>query len=285
MRLEWCWLKPGSLAERSWNKRQAMWLQLLLEVATFSRRGRTRFSRALDWSLPDGQHILNGVGADLREPVDLFVPLLDRFSQYRLRSARDYETQELLERYAGPTSVVPCVATLLRPLDPNLVDCLPGHEELGAFRDRSYAVVHHDGLLSSFADQLRLDTVRLEMQQWRRQPYPKRGNYLLTHSPSLAATVVRYSRFVVTRSLHLAIFAIAMGVPFVVLDAGDAQGAKVRRYMQRANCEDLVVRNLRETAGAIRRAESKIESLHRSEYDAATAHVRRMVSSLHTDGG
>jgi hypothetical protein len=170
--------------------------------------------------------------------------------------------------------IVPCPATLLRPLARDFVSSMAGFEFLKRFEPREYIVIHATGELERLAGGLRRPIVAVDPQPWARRawkvPCPSAPP---THSPEVLLTIVAGAEAVVTRSLHLAIFALTAGVPFCIVDGrGDPQTLKLRRYFARAGLSAAVYSGNDPVAHALELA-GEIENVR-------TAEVRRASESL-----
>ena len=187
-----------------------------------------------------GPHILNAVGVDL----DSFHQIDWSFlKEFRLISVRDNVLRDALSREMPAREIfsVPCPATLVDPLPYRFVQQIPGLEGLKTLRAKSYVVLHRHPTVARFAAKIDRPTVIVDAQVWERHPWTSSGYQLLpTHSPAVLQGVIASARAVVSNSLHICIFALAAGIPFVAIDSGERQSRKVRCYMKRAGIPEVM---------------------------------------------
>lgn len=172
-----------------------------------------------------GPHLLNAVTAHAGEYPHL--------AEYRYLSVRDAASAALIPG----AKLVPCPATLLRPLNDEWFDGWPCYGNIPRARGRT--VVHNHPLLTPAADH---DSLIVDPQPWAAFHWGGKGILCPpTPSPHALMWMIAGAKCVVTCSLHLGILALCAGVPVVAIDAGGVQGQKVRGYWERAGAGEIVV--------------------------------------------
>jgi len=235
---------------------------------------------ALDRYCIPGRHLLNAVGLDPDRVLDR-----DRYAHladYRLLSCRDEPGAEFIAEVTGrDVSLVPCPATLVAPAEFAVLGQLPGYEEVGRLRPGGFAVVHRHPAMEVAVAALRsqMPVVTVDMQRWRRYPLIGEDVALPSHDPCVAMALVAEAAVVVTISLHLAIFAIGSGTPLAVLDQGDPQGKKVKRYLERAGAGVVVTHDRRELFGVADAHAALVKDVGAAERERARAHLAAIVSA------
>lgn len=171
-----------------------------------------------------GQHVLNAVGAHATGDYSYLV-------EYKYRSVRDRVSLEII---GGNADLSPCPAVLLSPSKQAM-------DERSRVRG-GQVVVHRDPLCERAMELRPIDMVVVDPQPNRRVPWNSGGRVLpVTHSPQIIMAELVNATCCVTRSLHLAIFALAMGTPFACIDLGDEpQSNKLRTYFDRAGIPDVM---------------------------------------------
>jgi hypothetical protein len=171
-----------------------------------------------------GRHILNAVGAHRTGDYSYL-------TEYRYRSVRDSVSLDII---GGNAHLVPCPAMLIEPSRFAI-------EERGRQRG-GHIVVHRDPHCESAMSKRSVDILVVDPQPNRRLPWTSGGREMpVTHSPQMMIAELMGAVCCVTRSLHLAIFALSVGTPFCCLDLGDEpQSNKLREYFRRAGIVDVM---------------------------------------------
>lgn len=171
-----------------------------------------------------GRHILNAVG--VHDTGDW-----GYLEEYRYISVRDHESAKILGR---PCHIVPCPATMLSPSK------IATRE---ALRNRGgHVVVHRDyhcehAVKSRTCSILVVDPQPYLLRQW----YGGGTEMLSTHCPEVLIAAMKGANCVITRSLHMSIFALCAEVPFCCIDLGnEPQSNKLRNYWHRAGMADVM---------------------------------------------
>jgi hypothetical protein len=185
-----------------------------------------------------GPHVLNAVGVD---PATVHAIDWTFTRDYLLVSVRDDEIAHEVSRHVDGIRSVPCPATLIDPLPWDLAVSLPGYPGLSDLAPGGYVVVHRHPAVERLASSIEGPVVVVDMQAWASHPWRVGGLQVRTHSPGLVATIISNARAVVAHSLHIAILAIGRATPFSVVDTGDRQSDKVRRYLRRAGFEEAML--------------------------------------------
>lgn len=172
----------------------------------------------------EGQHILNAVGAHATGDFGYL-------AEYKYRSVRDAISLEIV---GGNADLSPCPAMLLQPSRQAM-------EERSRVRG-GQVVVHRDPVCERAMELRPIDMLIVDPQPNRRVPWNSGGRiFPVTHSPQLVMAELANATCCVTRSLHLAIFSLAMGTPFACIDLGDEpQSNKMRAYFDRAGMSDVM---------------------------------------------
>lgn len=171
-----------------------------------------------------GRHILNAVGAHRSGDYSYL-------KEYRYLSVRDHESAAIIDQ---PCAVVPCPAILLEPSDIVIREV--------ARRRGGHVVVHRDLAVARAIEKQSLDMLVVDPQPLRKCPWTLGGREMeTTHCPELMIAAIIGAHAVITRSLHLSIFALCAGVPFACIDLGDEpQSNKLRHYWHRAGMADVM---------------------------------------------
>lgn len=232
-----------------------------------------------DQFLVKGKHILNSVGVRVHELQNHSWEYLEN---YRYLSVRDVPSFESIRKHVPAKEIylTPCPATLLKPMEFEEMVKLPDFEWLE--QEQNYVLIHP-------VDNLRLmrnipgDAIAIETQPWLQRVSNSRWRSVpYTHSPEVLASVVSRASMVITRSLHLAIFAISNGIPFCCHTLKqDAQTEKLKSYFQRArftqclyegdNPVEYIQKNI---------SKKQVEELRDRETIECDTHFDRMVQSL-----
>jgi hypothetical protein len=173
-----------------------------------------------------GQHLLSAVGAHSTEAADWSF-----LREYRYRSVRDATSAEII---GGNCSLVPCPAVLIEPTTRQIRAA--GH------RSGGHVVLHNDPIVARAIESRIVTATILDPQPGRKCVWRLGGDVLPTmHDPGLMVAAIVGAHAVVTRSLHLSIFALAAGVPFCCIDTGDEpQSNKMRDYWMRAGAPEVM---------------------------------------------
>jgi len=224
---------------------------------------------------PPGKHLMSSVGVRLRDKPDCDMSYL---SEYRYLSARDSGSCEFLERSSRQeVHSVPCVASLSQSMHVNDVVSLHGFEWIRQ-RIGSYVVVHSDHTLLQY--EIR-DGIRMETQGWINRPVGGKMPVVpVSSSPYVVSGVISGARAVVTRSLHMAIFALSNRVPFCCIDCGDdEQTEKLRSYFSRAGIPQVMYSGsdpVKYAVGNITR--ETLDAVQAKEIESCTNHFDAMAS-------
>lgn len=218
-----------------------------------------------------GNHILNGAGLDVDSvsSVNQYRYLQD----YRLVSVRDEPAADLLSRVVDDVQVVPCLATLTPTIPWDDLVCRPGYENLRHLTPGTFDVIHRHPDLEELAKRTGRPSVVLDMQAWQNHKWDGPGIQVTTRSAQVGVSIVAHSRQVVTRSLHLAIFALAGARPFAVLDPGDRQSRKCRAYLRRAGAESAVTTDVSTAFDCASDAASSVDAWSASEKQLCWDHA------------
>jgi hypothetical protein len=231
--------------------------------------------------LPRGAHILNAVGIDPGSFEDLAT---DALHSYPYVSVRDYESQALLDSRGIDALPVPCPAALQPSIPLEILKHLPRYGFLAPLHPGQYVVIHRHQSLVPTARKLHREgrsLVVVDMQAHARHGWPRNLGIEVpaTHSSLIIKGLVDSSAFVETSSLHLAIFALGSKVPFAVIDAGNYQSNKVRRYLDRAGIIEAmsapaaVGETLQQVAGRVAQVSAR-------EAELAREHLLHVTSAI-----
>jgi hypothetical protein len=225
-----------------------------------------------------GRHLLNTVGIRLHE-MQHQNATWSYLKDYSYISVRDQESAIYLKNQGvlQKIHVAPCAASLLRPMSFELLTRLPGFEWL--LDEKDYVIVHPVDNIPKMK-KLPVDCLAIETQPWLQRDNSTRWRSLpLTQSPFLVCSAISRARAVVTRSLHLAIFALSNGVPFCCIDNGkDPQSQKLRWYFHRAGIPEVMcddqnpMEHIRQNV-----SRKKIEKVALREKEKCEEHFDRMV--------
>lgn len=173
-----------------------------------------------------GPHILNAAGVHANGDYSYI-------KEYLYVAVRDQVSRDIL----GRGDLVPCPAMLLSAQARR--DAFS--EEKSRLRD-GHIVLHRDPLVERSMAKQCADILVVDPQPNRRVPWNSGGREMpVTHSPYLMFQEILGAYCVVTRSLHLAIFALAAAVPFCCIDLGDEpQSNKMREYFRRAGIPQVM---------------------------------------------
>ena len=172
----------------------------------------------------NGRHVLNAVGVHATGDYSYL-------REYKYVSVRD----ELSAKTIGvPCERVPCPAILLEPSQ-LIRDGFPP-------RHGGAVVVHRDPLCERAVAKRAVDFLVVDPQPARKFGWHSGGTDLpITHCPERMIAALRGAHCVITRSLHIGIFAMVAGVPFACIDTGDEpQSNKCRGYFRRAEIVDVM---------------------------------------------
>lgn len=225
-----------------------------------------------------GPHVLNAVGINVDSADD--EDDLSYLREYRLVSVRDEVGAEALARFVDDVSIVPCPATLVPSMPFSELVRLPDFSSLSELEPSGYAVVHRHPSLERVPASLEMPTVVVDMQAWIGRPWCGGGLSVPTRSPTVAMTLVRHARCVFGLSLHLAIFALASGVPFSYLDLRDRQGRKVTRYLVRAGIDSTRCTEWQDLPAAATDNADAIRRVGALERVRAEAHLDAIATAL-----
>lgn len=211
-----------------------------------------------------GRHILNAVGAHRSGDYGYL-------REYRYLSVRDHESADIIGQSCA---VVPCPAIMLEP-SPIML------RELGTRRRGGHVVVHRDLSVARSVERQTLDMLVVDPQPLRNCPWPLGGREMpASPFPTMIIAAMQGAHAVVTRSLHLSIFALCAGVPFACIDLGDEpQSNKLRNYWRRANMEDVMYDGDNPVHHAVSRAHDWLKCRDRQRF-AVGKHFDDMVVSL-----
>lgn len=173
-----------------------------------------------------GKNLLNAVGAHSTANADWAF-----LKEYRYRSVRDAVSAEII---GGNCSLVPCPSVLIEPTSRQLR--VAGHPFGG------HIVLHNDPVVARAAEHRIVTATIVDPQPGRKCVWRLGGDIVpTTHDPGLMIASIVGAHAVVTRSLHLSIFALAAGVPFCCIDTGDEpQSNKLRDYWTRAGAAHVM---------------------------------------------
>lgn len=219
-----------------------------------------------------GPHILNAAGI-LNPKVDY------RYLQeYRLVTVRDAWAADILARQGVAADVVPCPATLIEPLVPEVWPPGSQLQRLAAQCQERVLIDANPAVFRTLP--AGTDLLAMHTQAWLtwqfKLPCPALPPILM---PRMLVTLIRGSRCVVTHSLHAAIFAVAVGTPLCVIAIGEQeQSRKLRNYFARAGFPEILWNGRTppiEQALANRGAVLEMQTLERQR---ASAHLDRMAA-------
>lgn len=227
-----------------------------------------------------GSHLLNAVGIRVHEPITLgFTYLKD----YRYLSVRDGVSKTVIERSLNKSRdihLVPDPAMLIKPTPLKIVSRLP---ELGwLLNEKDYVCVH---AVDTIVDMKNIPSsaISVETQPWLQRGFCYRWRSVpRIHSPEIISSVVSRASMVVTRSLHLAIFALTNGIPFCCVVYGrDPQSEKLRNYFLRARFEECLYSGTNPIRYIERNiTEEKLQNVRVSEIQRCGRHFDRMVKNI-----
>lgn len=223
-----------------------------------------------------GRHIVNAAG--VHGPGDF-----SYLREYSYVSVRDEFSVEAVSKWCGSEPViVPCPSVLLEPLPLSFAQNIPGWGFLAGLPYRDCVVIDDSPELRELHAKIPGSRVSVNTRPWRRVDSSKGVPVCqispLTHSPELVLSLVSRARAVVSRSLHLCVFCIATGTPFVVPERDDdPQTEKIRRYLERCGLGHAVNRELRCCDFG------EVAAVRDAERAAAIQHIERMVSAIRGD--
>ncbi|MFV0445680.1 MAG: polysaccharide pyruvyl transferase family protein [Planctomycetaceae bacterium] len=176
--------------------------------------------------------------------------------------------------------VAPCPATLIDPLQWDIACSVPRWGALNQYTTKKFIVVHARPECFGVANGAAEHVVAMESAPYTWTRWEAQG-WLLpwTHAPELLASVIAKASAVVTLSLHMSIFALAVGTPFCVLDAGTPQTEKCRRYWERAGFGEVMYRGRRPADHALSLA-SKMLAVRSAERIAADEQLNWLASQV-----
>jgi hypothetical protein len=227
-----------------------------------------------------GAHLLNAVGVRVHESLELG---FDYLMDYRYLSVRDGVSKTVLERslkQSRDIHLVPDPAMLLKPTPMSIVSRLPGMEWLE--REKDFVCVHAVDDIPKLKN-LPSSAIAVETQPWLQRGETFRWRSVpRTHSPEIISGIVSQASKVVTRSLHLAIFALTNAIPFCCIVYGkDPQSEKLRNYFMRAGFEECLysgddpVRYIETNI-----PDNKLELVRKSEVQRCERHFDRLVKNI-----
>lgn len=216
-----------------------------------------------------GEHLLNAVGAhDTGEPFEYL-------KEYIYLSVRDDISRQIIGLDA---ELVPCPATLLKPSRL--------HRQMYGPRRPGHVVVHKDPVCERAIENRSLGGVLVvDPQPHRKVAWKSGGNMFdVVHDPRAIIAAMEGAHAVITRSLHLSIFALVAGVPFACIDTGDEpQSNKMRAYWKRAGIPEVMT----DSANPIHRAlelQSKLDGVRAAEITRSIQHCENMAKALQGRG-
>lgn len=174
-----------------------------------------------------GPHLLNAVGVHDTEDADW-----SYLKEYKYLSVRDQVSADIL---GIPCHLVPCPAVLLEPTKQQRISA--------GVRRNGHIVVHKDPVCERAIAGRSLGTLHVVDPQPERNIVWNSGGTIIpiAHDPRLLIASMEGAHAVVTRSLHLSIFAMAANVPFCCIDTGDEpQSNKMRTYWKRAGIPEVM---------------------------------------------
>lgn len=245
----------------------------VLEVNEYQYAGNTAviggghllgFQPHLKQHVVPGPHVLNAAGVHANGDYGYL-------KEYKYVSVRDKISRDL----AGRGVLVPCPATLLG-----------SHINSIYRRERSrqrggQIVVHRDPQVERAMSRQDCDMLIVDPQPNRSNPWTIGGRICRPiHSPYLMCAELIGAYCVVTRSLHLAIFALAMEVPFCCIDLGDEpQSNKMRHYFDRIGMADVMYDGNNPVHHAVSRKHN-LRSKLEQEAAALRTHFSNMAAAI-----